>query len=194
MAYYAVWMKPANQELAPVYLEAHIEYLSQLRLEGKVSGNGRLLNGPAGGGLVIYRGNSIEEVQALIEKDPFVVHGVRAYEFYHWDVRWAPHTGLGGIREITAAHLQERIENGEKLTIIDVREDHEVAEGTIPGAIHIRLGDLEHRHTEIQPAGELFFVCRGGRRSLKACEWLLSNDYTGLVNVAGGMTAWKELR
>lgn len=48
MAYYAVWMKPANQELAPVYLEAHIEYLSQLRLEGKVSGNGRLLNGPAG--------------------------------------------------------------------------------------------------------------------------------------------------
>ncbi|MCU6797567.1 rhodanese-like domain-containing protein [Paenibacillus sp. WQ 127069] len=98
------------------------------------------------------------------------------------------------MREITAAQLRERIENGEKLTIIDVREDHEVAEGIVPGAIHIRLGDLEHRHTEIQPAGELFFVCRGGRRSLKACEWLLSNGYTGLMNVAGGMTAWKELR
>lgn len=92
MGYYAAWLRPLRQELAPTYRDEHIAYLTRLREEGKVSGNGRLLDGP--GGLVIYRAASLDEAKALAATDPFVAHGVRECELYEWDVHWAPYTGL----------------------------------------------------------------------------------------------------
>ncbi|MNI17527.1 molybdopterin biosynthesis protein MoeB [compost metagenome] len=192
MKYYAVLMLALNQELAPGYLQDHLAFLEQLRLEGKVSGNGRLVDGP--GGLILFRGNSLEEVKELVEQDPLVILKLRRYEIYEWAVKWAPHTGLGGIAEIQPAELKARLDRGEKTVIVDVREDDEVAEGIIPGALHIRLGELSERFEEIGQEEELYLVCRGGRRSFKACELLREKGYTGLVNVAGGMTKWNQLQ
>ncbi|WP_429993654.1 rhodanese-like domain-containing protein [Metabacillus fastidiosus] len=191
MKYFAVILKNSKEELVSEYLDAHIAYLERLRIDGIVTGNGRLLDG--GGGLIIYRGQSLEEVQKLVEEDPFIVHKIRTYEIYEWAVKWAPHTGLDGINEIEPVDLKARLAKGDKPVIIDVREEEEVKQGIIPGAKHIPLGDLADRYEEIEQMDEIFFICRGGRRSLKACEFLKEKGYKNLINISGGMTKWNKL-
>jgi len=94
---------------------------------------------------------------------------------------------------ITPREIKERLLSGEKLNIIDVREDEEIAEGMIPGARHIRLGDLPMRMSEIEQTGEIIMVCRSGRRSERACEYLEHMGFSGLKNMVGGMLKWHEL-
>lgn len=86
--------------------------------------------------------------------------------------------------------VQERIKRGEVLQVIDVREDNEVAAGTLPGAKHIPLGQIPYRMNEIDPNREVIMVCRSGGRSAKACEFLMANGYSKVKNMLGGMTAW----
>ncbi|MGG3925534.1 rhodanese-like domain-containing protein [Metabacillus fastidiosus] len=191
MKYFAVILKKSKDELASEYLDAHIEYLERLRIDGIVTGNGRLLDGE--GGLIIYRGQSLEEVKEQVEEDPFIIHKIRNYEIYEWAVKWAPHTGLDGIKEIEPEDLKSRLAEGDKPVIIDVREEEEVKQGIIPDAKHIPLGDLVDRYEEIEQTAEVFFICRGGRRSLKACEFLKEKGYKNLINISGGMTKWNKL-
>ncbi|RNF40561.1 rhodanese-like domain-containing protein [Planococcus salinus] len=94
------------------------------------------------------------------------------------------------MNSITPDELQQRIEAGEDLNIIDVREDEEVAAGMIPGAKHIPLGEVADRVDELDADQEYYMVCRGGRRSAMACE-ILEGNGVKCVNVEYGMTAWK---
>ncbi|WP_442603845.1 rhodanese-like domain-containing protein [Paenibacillus sp. KN14-4R] len=94
---------------------------------------------------------------------------------------------------IYPSELKERLSNGEKLTIIDVREDEEVAQGMIPTAVHIRLSELPERHGEIEQSDEIILVCRSGGRSGTAQQYLSAIGYTGLRNMAGGMLEWVTL-
>lgn len=94
------------------------------------------------------------------------------------------------MNKITAKELQNKLESGEKLSIIDVREDDEVAQGIIPGARHIPLGQLPERMGEINKKENHFMVCRSGGRSGKACSILTENGFT-VTNMKGGMIAWK---
>lgn len=89
--------------------------------------------------------------------------------------------------------LKRRIANGESFTIIDVREDEEVAQGRIPGARHIALGEIPERYKEIPQEGEVILVCRSGNRSGRAMQYLQSLGYGNLRNMAGGMLAWDQL-
>lgn len=93
------------------------------------------------------------------------------------------------MKSMTTDELQERVEAGEELNIIDVREDDEVAAGMIPGAKHIPLGQVEERVSELDSSKEYHMVCRGGRRSAVAGEILESNGIKA-VNIEGGMTEW----
>jgi len=97
------------------------------------------------------------------------------------------------MQEITPSEVKERLERGEKLHIIDVREDEEVALGMIPGAKHIPLGQLPERLGEIDKTGETIMVCRSGGRSGRACEFLEASGVQGVKNMAGGMLAWEKL-
>lgn len=94
------------------------------------------------------------------------------------------------IKQILPEELHEQLKNGEKLSIIDVREDDEVAQGMIPGAKHIPLGDLENRLDEINKETEHIMVCRSGGRSTKACQILMNKGYK-VKNLVGGMIAWE---
>lgn len=94
---------------------------------------------------------------------------------------------------ILPGQIKERLARGERLNIIDVREDDEVAVGIIPGARHIPLGQLPFRHEEIEKTDEVIFVCRSGNRSGKACEYLHALGYSGLKNMIGGMLEWDTL-
>jgi rhodanese-related sulfurtransferase len=96
------------------------------------------------------------------------------------------------MEALTPNELKKRIQAGEKLNIIDVREDEEVAQGMIPGAKHIPLGQLPLRYTELKAESETILVCRSGNRSGKAYEFLQEMGLTGLKNMTGGMMKWDE--
>ncbi|MFB6365138.1 rhodanese-like domain-containing protein [Paenibacillus elgii] len=97
------------------------------------------------------------------------------------------------MHTITPQEVKQRLENGEKLTIIDVREPEEVALGMIPGAKHIPLMEIPQRLGEIPQLSETILVCRSGNRSGRALEYLEAQGFTGLVNMTGGMLEWEQL-
>lgn len=75
--------------------------------------------------------------------------------------------------------------------LIDVREAHEVAEGMIPGAKHIALGELDARLNEIDASRAVWAICRSGNRSGQAANLLADKGFR-VFNMQGGMLAWNE--
>lgn len=95
--------------------------------------------------------------------------------------------------EITAVELQRRIQAGDDLQIIDVREPHEYEIARLPNTRLIPLSQLVERMGEINPARETVVHCKGGARSAKAIEALKQAGYPGrLINLKGGITAWSS--
>lgn len=76
------------------------------------------------------------------------------------------------FKEITSIELAKRLDQGESLSILDVRELDEWGEGHVAGAKHIPLGELNLRLNELDPARETIVICRSGNRSGMACELL----------------------
>ncbi|MCM3587424.1 rhodanese-like domain-containing protein [Mesobacillus maritimus] len=95
------------------------------------------------------------------------------------------------MKQITTTELAQKIKNGEKVNVIDVREDDEVATGKIPGAHHIRLGDLPDQLHKLDKKEHYYIACRSGGRSSMACELLTSNGFD-VTNMTGGMLAWED--
>jgi Rhodanese-related sulfurtransferase len=97
------------------------------------------------------------------------------------------------MQEITATDLKQRLDNGEDIQIVDVREPNEVAIASIPNTVHIPLGQVVNRMDEIDPNRETVVHCKGGVRSAKAIEALQRSGFKGnLVNLKGGITAWSN--
>ncbi len=95
------------------------------------------------------------------------------------------------MREISAEDLRKRLEAGEDLTVLDVREPHEVAEAAIEGSVSIPLGQVLERAGELDSSRPVAVICAGGVRSARAVEALEAAGYAGeLLNVEGGMKAW----
>lgn len=93
------------------------------------------------------------------------------------------------MKSITTDELQELVERGEEIYLIDVREDEEVAYGMVPGAKHIPLGQLPERLDEIEAGAGVHVICKAGGRSAMACDFLESNGIE-TVNIEGGMMNW----
>ena len=95
------------------------------------------------------------------------------------------------MKEINVDELRRRLEAGEDLVVLDVREPDEVAQAAISGSVNIPLGQVTDRMSELDPASPIAVICAAGVRSAKAIEALTAAGYTGeLVNVTGGMKAW----
>lgn len=98
------------------------------------------------------------------------------------------------MQTISVEQLKARLDAGEQLNIIDVREPDEYAEYNI-GAKLIPLGQIQSMDVdEIEDLKneELIVHCRSGKRSMTACLFLESMGFTNTVNVEGGMLAWKD--
>ena len=93
------------------------------------------------------------------------------------------------MKEITPVEVKELLESGKQLNLVDVRESDEVAEGMIPGAIHIPLGDVEARIGELDKSKPYIIICRSGGRSGRATDFLVDAGY-GAANMTGGMLEW----
>lgn len=106
-------------------------------------------------------------------------------------------TGMGdeqGVPEMTVTELKERLDRGDKLTIIDVREPFEWEIGNLEpyGARLIPLASVPERAGEIDPDEEIVMQCRSGGRSAKAAEFLRARGYPRVWNLAGGILAWSD--
>ena len=97
---------------------------------------------------------------------------------------------MSKMKEISVQEVQQLIENGEQLNLIDVREVAEVNEGHIPGIINIPLGLLEFRMHELDKNKPYIMVCRSSARSGQATAFLTAQGYDA-TNMVGGMLAWQ---
>jgi sulfur-carrier protein adenylyltransferase/sulfurtransferase len=95
------------------------------------------------------------------------------------------------IDTITALDLKKRLDNGDKIQFIDIREPHERAIVKFPNAKVIPLGQLERRMEELDPSIDAVFLCKIGQRSILGIRTLQDAGYKGkLLNLQDGLNAW----
>ncbi len=96
------------------------------------------------------------------------------------------------IKEITADELRAKLEAGEDVLVLDVRQPEEHAEEAIPNSMLIPLGELEDRIDELEAYKDrpIVVYCRSGARSANACMFLSMLGFTNAVNLSGGMLYW----
>jgi adenylyltransferase/sulfurtransferase len=95
------------------------------------------------------------------------------------------------IETITATDLKARLDSGEEIQLIDIREPHERAIVKFPGAIIMPLGQLQRRINELNPNIDAVFLCKIGQRSILGIRALEEAGYTGrLLNLQDGLNAW----
>lgn len=95
------------------------------------------------------------------------------------------------IPEITPAEFVARRDGGADLTLLDVREDWELGVASVPGAVHIPMGQVPDRLNELDAGKEVVVLCRSGRRSLEVAKFLQQKGFK-TVNLAGGILAWSR--
>lgn len=94
--------------------------------------------------------------------------------------------------DITVTELKERLDAGEKIHMIDVREPHELAISKIEGSDVIPLGQLASRMHELDSADDIVLFCKMGSRSVRALEVLSSAGFRKIKNLEGGINAWAK--
>jgi rhodanese-related sulfurtransferase len=94
-------------------------------------------------------------------------------------------------KQVTPEEVAKRLQNGEEVTVIDVRESSEVATGKIPGAKHIPLGQLALRKGELDKSKSYIITCQSGNRSKAACGILEALGYK-VEDMIGGMNNWGD--
>jgi sulfur-carrier protein adenylyltransferase/sulfurtransferase len=94
--------------------------------------------------------------------------------------------------EVYPEEVKARLDAGEDLVIVDVRQPEEHAEKNIPSAILIPLNTLPERIDELAPYKdrEIIVYCKAGGRSARACEYMVESGFAKPVNLIGGMMAW----
>lgn len=97
------------------------------------------------------------------------------------------------VESIEAVDLKARLDSGEEITIIDVREPHERAIVKFPGAKIIPIGQLARRQNELNPNVDTIFICKEGKRSILAINTLREAGYQGpMYNLKDGINTWAK--
>lgn len=96
--------------------------------------------------------------------------------------------------EITVEEVRAKLERGEPVHVLDVREAEELALCPFPGAEHIPMMDLftGMRRTVAGPGAEIVVLCHHGIRSYEAAAFLRMQGFANAVSMAGGVEAWAE--
>jgi len=97
------------------------------------------------------------------------------------------------MEEITPSELKKRLDNGDDIQIVDVREDNEVAISRLPNSIHIPMAQVLSRMNEIDPNRETVVHCKMGGRSARVIDALQRSGFAGkLMNLKGGIIGWSN--
>lgn len=103
------------------------------------------------------------------------------------------HRRVSGVADASTLQVTQLI-NTEKAVTVDLRETKELADGKLPGAVHIPLSQLKERVGELEKFKErpLILYCARGQRSRSAGSVLGRAGFTKLFNLTGGHKAWKD--
>ena len=97
------------------------------------------------------------------------------------------------IEEVRPNQLKQRLDSGEKFILLDVRSQPEFdRDGRIADSRLIPLPDLLNRQNELPKDQTIVCICRSGARSRMACGQLSQIGYSNVINLQGGMIAWKR--
>jgi rhodanese-related sulfurtransferase len=98
------------------------------------------------------------------------------------------------VKETTVDEVKEKLDQGDKFLLVDVREESEFAKDHLPGAIHLGKGvierDVETRVPEFDTPMVLY--CGGGFRSALAADNLQKMGYTNVISMDGGVREWRQ--
>ena len=98
------------------------------------------------------------------------------------------------VKETTIDEVKQKLDNGEKFMLVDVREESEFAKDHLPGAVHLGKGvierDIEARVPDLN--APLILYCGGGFRSALAADNLQKMGYTNVISMDGGVRGWRE--
>jgi rhodanese-related sulfurtransferase len=98
------------------------------------------------------------------------------------------------VRETNVDQVKSRLDRGDKIVLIDVREDREFDADHLPGAVHLGKGiierDVEAKYPDLQT--ELILYCGGGFRSALAADNLQKMGYSNVISMDGGIRGWRE--
>jgi len=122
-------------------------------------------------------------VKHLIDYDQFC--GVTPAQAAH-----TASTPVNNATELTALELKARLDRGDKLRIVDVREPNEYQINRIAGSVLIPLGEVPRRYQELDPEEELVMQCKSGARSARAADFLRSVGFKKVLNLRGGILDW----
>lgn len=94
------------------------------------------------------------------------------------------------MKTVDVEQLSKELEGNEPPTLVDVRSGMEFASGHVAAAVHMPLGSIGARASELQGKGPIYLICRSGARSAQAAQ-LLAGKGLEVVNVQGGTSAWQ---
>jgi rhodanese-related sulfurtransferase len=96
------------------------------------------------------------------------------------------------IGAIEPRELKARLDRGDDVFVLDVREPGEIAIAPFPRASHIAMGDIPSRVAELAPERETVVVCHHGVRSAQVAMYLARMGFERVLNLTGGIDAWSE--
>ena len=96
------------------------------------------------------------------------------------------------MKDITPKQLKSRLDAGEAIDIIDVREDWEVAQGMLANAIHIPMDDIPDAVDQISKDKPVVIMCHTGRRSEQVAMWMDTEGFDNVLNLVGGIDQWSR--
>ncbi len=94
------------------------------------------------------------------------------------------------MKELTPTEFAERRAAGEELILVDVREHEELAIVRVEGIVHIPMGEITSRFSELDPDAAIVCMCHHGMRSASVAGFLEQNDFTNVHNLTGGIDRW----
>ena len=96
--------------------------------------------------------------------------------------------------EISAGRVKAMLKQGEKFTLLDVRETWELAKASLEGSRNIPMGDVPMRaHQELDPEDHIVVVCHHGVRSLSVTNWLRQQGFERVQSMRGGIDGWARI-
>lgn len=97
---------------------------------------------------------------------------------------------MPSFQTITPDEVRNRLENGETLFLVDVREQEEIIRnGKIPEAVHISMGDIPNKLSHFYKNIKYIIICKTGIRSEHVCYYLDARGYS-VLNMVGGMNEY----
>lgn len=98
------------------------------------------------------------------------------------------------IREVTPTEVMQMRGRGEKVTLLDCRDLHEVNLGRIPGALHLSRGNIETKIESLIPReANVVIYCATGNRSVFAAATMREMGYENVASMSGGFRGWSDL-